>query len=43
MSTEQKQGIKLKCSQCGWEWVYRGKRTVFTNCPNCYRKVRIIK
>jgi len=41
--SEQKQGIILKCNKCGWEWVYRGKRTFYTNCPNCYRKVRIIK
>jgi len=42
MSTEQK-GIKLKCSKCGWEWLYKGHRTFYTSCPNCYRKVRINK
>ena len=34
-------GVSLKCSKCGWMWEYRGRHTVYTNCPNCYTKVKV--
>jgi len=37
--------MKVKCQnlKCGWEWEYKGKKTFYVTCPNCYNKVRIKK
>jgi rubrerythrin len=37
------EGIKLVCNKCGYTWYYKGKRTVYATCPNCYKKVRVVK
>lgn len=34
--------MKLKC-KCGWVWEYTGKKTILATCPNCMKKVNIIK
>jgi uncharacterized protein (DUF983 family) len=30
---------EAKCPRCGYQWYYRGKRTVYIKCPNCLRDV----
>lgn len=31
----------IRCHKCGYEWTYKGKRTVRATCPNCFAQVRI--
>jgi len=31
------------CPRCGYQWYYRGKRTVYIKCPNCLRDVSFEK
>jgi len=33
--------LKLKCEKCGYTWYYKGKRTFYAQCPNCYSRVKI--
>lgn len=30
-----------KCKHCNHEWDYSGIREYYTNCPNCYYKVKL--
>ncbi|MBA7492200.1 hypothetical protein ES702_02749 [subsurface metagenome] len=32
---------KLKCKRCGHSWIYKGKRTFSTCCPNCRTTIMI--
>ena len=52
MPTNQptKRGIRLKCGNCRYSWVYRGKYVdslkkskYYTTCPKCYYKVKLSK
>lgn len=36
----EKRGIKVKCWNCGYEWIYTGRR-LSAACPSCRREVRI--
>ena len=35
--------MKIKCNntKCNWEWEYKGDKTFYATCPNCYNKVKI--
>jgi len=33
--------IRVKCSKCGYEWNYKGKRNRYVTCPNCKSSVKI--
>ncbi len=35
--------MKVKCKRCEIEWNYKGKKTWYVTCPNCYTKVNIQK
>jgi len=37
------EGRRLKCKNCGYEWVYHGKAEWWATCPRCLRKVRVEK
>lgn len=45
MSNESqgKEGVKLRCKNCGHEWVYTGQQEPYCSCPNCLYKVNIEK
>jgi len=40
-SEEEKQGIKLTCSKCGYSWLYNGESKFRATCPRCGNKIRI--
>lgn len=33
---------EMVCKYCGYPWKYKGKMTLYANCPNC-RKGNLIK
>ena len=33
--------MKLKCSNCSYEWDYKGKNTYYATCPDCLNKVKL--
>jgi len=35
--------VKLTCRRCGYSWLYRGYKEFFATCPNCLRKVKIVR
>ena len=37
--------MNLRCyhEDCGREWDYKGKATVYATCPSCMRKIKISK
>ncbi len=39
----KKKGIKLKCSNCGHIWIYRGNNPYYAQCSRCMYKVNIKK
>jgi len=42
-SEEEKQGIKLTCSKCGYSWHYNGESKFYAHCPRCNYKIKIRK
>jgi endogenous inhibitor of DNA gyrase (YacG/DUF329 family) len=40
MSEKKKEGIKVKCPYCGYEWVTKSDH-VYVSCPSCLKKVKI--
>ena len=34
---------RLVCTNCGYEWEYKGKNPYYATCPRCLRKVNIEK
>jgi len=39
-SEEEKQGIKLTCSKCGYTWYYNGESKFRATCPKCGNTIR---
>lgn len=36
-----KAGEKMRCTNCGYEWNYKGNAPFYATCPRCLRKVKI--
>lgn len=43
------EGITMKCPECGYEWIYKGKKQkmindgkrVYVSCPTCRKNVNV--
>lgn len=35
--------MKKECNHCGYVWDYTGKMTLYANCPDCRKAVRLIE
>ncbi len=33
--------MEQKCEHCNYAWDYLGKMTLYANCPNCRKAVRL--
>ena len=33
--------MNLKCNNCKYNWVYKGKSEYYATCPRCLRKVNV--
>ncbi|KXB08768.1 hypothetical protein AKJ56_00335 [candidate division MSBL1 archaeon SCGC-AAA382N08] len=38
-----REGIPLKCKNCGYKWIYKGNSKFYASCPRCNYKVNIEK
>ena len=38
---KNKEGTKLKCNKCGYEWNYKGEADFYTSCPKCRSLVKV--
>jgi len=37
---EQTVEQRVKCYNCGYEWITRAKRTIHIRCPNCQKDIK---
>ncbi len=35
--------MRKECKKCGYVWDYNGRMTLYANCPNCRKPVRLIE
>jgi len=33
--------MKIVCKHCEYEWDYNGRMTLYANCPNCRKAIRL--
>jgi hypothetical protein len=35
--------VRLKSPKCDYVWDYKGRKQYYATCPNCFRKINIVK